>query len=177
MYSRRMKSSHLDTVAYEIDMLRFSFRRLEQATPQWDDGDRYIYIEAFLLHYRNLLSFFSGNNHQRDDLSMKTPSDWADRDVSEIEALSYKQRAMPLETSYFRDICKYLQHCTKKRLVFQQWPISDMFGGIEPIMAAFEKDFLNRPHIGATHGHVANSTASVSQPLVRLSSLPRLDKP
>lgn len=178
MYSRQMKSSHLDTVAYEIDMLRFSLMRLGQAPPTWVARDKDVYIEAFLLHYRNLVRFFSGNEHRSNDLSMKKRrSDWAGRDVTDEEAAKYRQEAAPLDEKYFKTISVYLQHCTSERMIIKEWPFSDMYNEIQPLVNAFEMDFLKRSPSSMAHGNVANSTASVSQPLVRLSSLPRLDKP
>jgi hypothetical protein len=178
MYSRQMKSSHLDTVAYEIDMLRFSLTRLGQAPPTWVARDKDVYIEAFLLHYRNLVRFFSGKMHRKNDLSMKkSRSDWAGRDVADEEAAKYTQVAEPLDAKYFDTISAYLQHCTSERVINKEWVFSDMYREIQPLVIAFEMDFLKRSPISMEHGNVANSTASVSQPLVRLSSLPRLDKP
>lgn len=60
MYSRRLKESHRDTVSYEIDMLRFCAERLEALRATGNDRESYLALEGFLLHYRNLLHFFSG---------------------------------------------------------------------------------------------------------------------
>lgn len=50
------KLNHADTVLYEIYTLRYAAERLRQE--QWDDQkDAWAYLEAFLLHYRNLIEF------------------------------------------------------------------------------------------------------------------------
>lgn len=48
---RPNKGSHLETIYYEIEMLRFSFQRLIENQNRWPDiKDSYIYLECFLLH-------------------------------------------------------------------------------------------------------------------------------
>jgi len=54
--SRPKKLNHADTVLYEIYMLRFAADRLKRE--QCDDQkDAWAHLEAFLLHYRNLIEF------------------------------------------------------------------------------------------------------------------------
>jgi hypothetical protein len=59
--SRPDKLEHPDTVLYEIYMLRF-------AAEQLDGGrigkDAWVYLETFLLHFRNLIEFI-GNPKRR----------------------------------------------------------------------------------------------------------------
>jgi hypothetical protein len=59
MYSRRPKESHRDTIAYEADMLGFCAQAL-RARKHPTHEDMCVYLEAFLLHYRNLIRIFSG---------------------------------------------------------------------------------------------------------------------
>jgi hypothetical protein len=55
------KGSHLDTIHYEIDMLEYAFAKSKSAlTPP----ELNMTIESFLLHYRNLIEFFSGAKHR-----------------------------------------------------------------------------------------------------------------
>ena len=51
----------LDIVKYEIDMLRFCLSKLESQPAAWGKQDEHLHIEGGLLHYRNLIRFFSGN--------------------------------------------------------------------------------------------------------------------
>lgn len=52
--------NHADKILYEIYMLRFTAQRLLEHHQQanWRDRkDAWVYLEAFLLHYRNLIEF------------------------------------------------------------------------------------------------------------------------
>lgn len=66
------KLNHADTVLYEIYTLRYAAERLRQE--QWDDQkDAWAYLEAFLLHYRNLIEFLGKTNKIRaTDLHVTT---------------------------------------------------------------------------------------------------------
>ena len=58
MYARRPKESHRDTVTYEIEMLDFCLQSLTGKHYR-DGNEQALYLEGFLLHYRNLIRFFS----------------------------------------------------------------------------------------------------------------------
>ena len=61
-YDRQPKGSHLHTVYYEIiDMLRHCHARFEELRARGGRADKNAYLEAYLLHYRNLATFFAGN--------------------------------------------------------------------------------------------------------------------
>jgi hypothetical protein len=77
MYSRRPKESHRDTITYEVDMLDFSARAVT-ARKHALERDMFVYLEAFLLHYRNLIRFFSGEHHRADDVSTADHSAWSE---------------------------------------------------------------------------------------------------
>jgi hypothetical protein len=52
-------------------MLTFCFDKLPQGR-SCERRDEYLYLEGFLLHYRNLLEFFSGEHHRkRYDISTR----------------------------------------------------------------------------------------------------------
>ena len=90
MYERTSKETHLETIWYEMDMLvEFSYGRefekkaFAPQSPQWN-----LLIEGFLLHYRNLIQFFSGSEerHKRykgNDLSTFDPAPWGQRSFDE----------------------------------------------------------------------------------------------
>jgi len=66
-YRRLEKATHADTVLYEIDQLRFTAQRLFRE--QWEDhGDAWVYLESFLVHYRNLIEFLGRPNPRADDV-------------------------------------------------------------------------------------------------------------
>jgi hypothetical protein len=163
MYSRPLKDSHLDTVEYEIDMLRFCLRRVSDGTLQRQSPDEYVYLEAFLLHYRNLVRFFSGVKHKGSDISMDKPQVWAGRVVPPEEAQSYMTSAKVLDDDYVYKISKYLHHCTEERfnVVFGAWKVSEMYARIAPLLAKFENAFLDRCSEAVQLGEVLNSTATV----------------
>jgi len=141
MYSRRPKESHRDTIAYETDMLGFCGQALitsEYPTPE----DMYVYLEAFLLHYRNLTRVFSGENHRRDDLSTADAVAWAGRGMTPEETALIRTRAQELDAKYFEQISKYLQHCTQLRHDHDRgWDVKIMLNEISPIIEAFELAF------------------------------------
>lgn len=64
--SRPKKLDHVDTVRYEIDMLRFAAQRLAEKT--LTERDAWVYLEAFLLHYGNLIDFLGSENPRSTDL-------------------------------------------------------------------------------------------------------------
>ena len=144
MYARPRKGSHLETVKYEIDMLRFCLERLRADSKQRDQGEVNLLIEGFLLHYRNLLEFFSGVHHRSDDdLSTRAARVWAERELTGEELAVMQAPAIVLDTQYFQVISKYLQHCTEQRhLADRGWDIDGMYEQVHPILSAFEKSFL-----------------------------------
>jgi hypothetical protein len=64
MYERTSKDTHLDTIWYEMDMLEFSYKEFKQKTPPQQSPQWNLLIEGFLLHYRNLIQFFSGSEER-----------------------------------------------------------------------------------------------------------------
>ncbi len=71
LVSRIDKLDQYQTVLYEIDMLRFAHERM--LPPPWDgarEGDVWVYLESFLVHYRNLLEFFGKKSP--DDLAPRS---------------------------------------------------------------------------------------------------------
>lgn len=151
MYARPPKESHLDTIYYEIGMLRFCAswlcgRRPDPLTSQ-EELTAYVFLECFL-HCRNLVRFFNGKNHQDGDLSTKHPEVWAEQALSEEEGReldrSIRQPALRLEPWHDK-ISKYLQHCTEHRSNKDvSWDLNQMMAELAPILDAFEQSFPNR---------------------------------
>src|ERR1700680_1311205 len=87
MYERTSKNTHLDTIWYEMDMLEFSYQDFMKKTPPQQSPRWNLLIEGFLLHYRNLIQFFSGNEnrHKRfkgNDLCTFDPMPWENRQLT-----------------------------------------------------------------------------------------------
>ena len=168
MYERTSKETHLETIWYEMDMLEFSYREFEKKafapqSPQWN-----LLIEGFLLHYRNLIQFFSGSEerHKRykgNDLSTFDPAPWGQRSLTKEEIDAIKAPGEKLDKTYSNKISNLLQHCTVVRVEpLQGWEMEQMYTEIASIMSAFAKSFPRRTTpIEATLDSAANSTATV----------------
>ena len=142
MYSRRLKESHRDTVSYEIDMLRFCAEMVEALWGTGNDREGYLALEGFLLHYRNLLRFFSGKHHQRDDISTHDCRTWGGRDLLPQEQTAIKDVAIALDDTFHGMISKYLQHCTALRYELDRsWDVETMLKQLTPVIEAFERAF------------------------------------
>jgi len=141
MYSRRPKESHRDTISYKVDMLRFCAHALtERKHPTQED--MYVYLEAFLLHYRNLIRIFSGEKHCPDDLSTANARTWSGREMTPEETSAIRAPAQALDAKFFKVISKYLQHCTQLRHDHDRgWDVDEMLAEIGPILTAFERAF------------------------------------
>src|SRR6266704_5878217 len=84
LYDRPKKVSHLHTLWYEIDMLDYCLQMLS-AGPLRSKPEESVYLEGFLLHYRNVMRFLSGIGHRRNDLSTAEPKVWAGRALTPQE--------------------------------------------------------------------------------------------
>lgn len=142
--SRPGKLSHTQTMLYEIDMLRDTARQLEK--DRWQGNfHKWVVLESFLLHFRNLIEFFGRPDPRSTDLSIQKPeSFWpnpANRPTVQVLA---RLRKPDLWTKYEgannpRSISKYLQHCTEHRIDAQDWPVSDMYTEISSAVDEFER--------------------------------------
>ena len=139
--SRPKKMNHADTILYEIYMLRFAADRLKRE--QWDDQkDAWAHLEAFLLHYRNLIEFLgkATKNIWCTDLHVTTI--WKLLKATPLkDASEINQKGAKLWAKYegVEDrISRYLQHCTTRRISAKNWRIDEMSNEIEPLLAAVE---------------------------------------
>jgi len=66
VYQRSEKKSHLDTIWYEIAMLEFCHSELGKRTGMSEPACN-LFIEGFLLHYRNIIEFCSGGSYGHAD--------------------------------------------------------------------------------------------------------------
>jgi hypothetical protein len=142
LYERRQKESHRETVTYEIEMLHFCFDNLPQDR-SCDRSNEYLLLEGFLLHYRNLLEFFSGTHHRAGyDISMADSSTWGNRELGAAEIAAIITPAKVLDHKYHQTISTYLQHCTLLRHEqTMAWDAAEMRKDIDPIITEFVRAF------------------------------------
>jgi len=135
------KLSHSDTILYEIYMLRFACSQLIRQ--QWEhERDAWVYLESFLVHYRNLIEFLGKpvNRLRQGDIHITN--------ISTVEGLAAPNwvitvhgQGQALFTKYEEQddhISRYLQHCTTKRIDAKDWPIDEMNNAIEPLLTQVE---------------------------------------
>jgi len=162
LHRRPDKHSHLDTIHYEIDMLRHCAKTLPAKRTRSSDSDEALGeynlgIEGFLIHLRNLLGFFTTlHSKQPGDLRLDRPQVWYGKPLDEKEYSKLRDRAKALNARYsetFKNtkdptdcytlISKFLQHSTAER--YEQavvgWKIEEMFAAIEPVLADFKTRF------------------------------------
>jgi len=148
--SRSTKQSHLDTIHYEIAMLNFCGKQLDtHRAGEQETYFKYAFLECFLLHYRNLIDFFSGKHHRQAkglngtaDLSTMNAMPWAGRDLTESEKGRLQAPAAKLDEEYCKEISQYLQHCTERRFSEgREWCCRDMYRELEPTISEFLRLF------------------------------------
>ena len=131
---------------YEIDMLRETGSQLEK--DKWQgEFHKWVVLEAFLLHFRNLIEFFGrpGPPPRDTDPSIEKPeSFWADPATRPPDAVLAGLRKPTLWTKYEglnnpNSISKYLQHCTEHRIDAKDWPVSDMYNELSGTLDEFER--------------------------------------
>lgn len=137
IFSRPEKGSHLFTIQYEIDMLNFCYEALLTKIGAWGDTRfAFICLEAFLLHYRNLIEFFGSDG----DLKASKPQVWAPRTLTYEEVSLISDRK--LCKKYRGPISTYLQHCTKRRAQLDRsWNVWEMYKEIKPLIDNFRNMF------------------------------------
>jgi hypothetical protein len=145
MYSRS-KESKLDTIGYEIEMLRYCREQIQAEPSPPETSATILAIEGFLLHFRNLIRFFSGKRPRPYDLSTADPEAWAGRPLNEDEIMLFQVAAESIDEEYYQAISKYLQHCTAlAQKAEREWNFEGMFEEIAPLIREFERRFLVLP--------------------------------
>lgn len=149
--SRPKKLDHIDTVRYEIDMLRYAANRL--AEQKLTERDAWIYLEAFLLHYRNLIEFLGKENPGQTDLHVTTIWQLANLAApTKLNEINTNGKVLwaryePKDNQGGGRISQYLQHCTTKRVDAKDWEVSTMMNEIEPSLCELEKSLAATPGI------------------------------
>ncbi len=115
-FERPKKASHPETLWYEVDMLRYSLGFLTTG-PLRSEAEKNVYLEVFLLHYRNVLRFFSGVAHRRgSDLSTAEPEVWAGRTLLAEEIDLIRRPAEKLDEKHrYLSVPSTLHHTTDAR--------------------------------------------------------------
>jgi hypothetical protein len=150
VYERSEKKSHLDTIWYECAMLGFCHSELGKRRAM-SEPERNLFIEGFLLHYRNILEFCSGAKHRQArngkpaDISTAAPQVWASRALTDEEVAKIQVPAQALEAKYFDDISQFLQHCTERRFIdSKQWNLDQMIEELRPVISALRESFTQK---------------------------------
>lgn len=138
--SRPEKLSHSHTILYEIDMLRHAAQRLAD---KWkDEKDEWVYLEAFLVHFRNLIEFLGKENPRADDLSIRKPESFWHKSQQPPDAQLKKLYRPELWAKYEAHapdrISKYLQHCTEQRIEAKRWEVAEMYNELRETLERFE---------------------------------------
>ena len=189
MHERQPKNSPLDTILYEIDMLRHCAQALpgkqaqkERTGSDADQFEYYMCIEDFLLHLRNLIAFFTNQRDKKTDLGINAPDQWADR---KIEQRAYSDlmktvkeindRHGMVHSSCYDQISKYLQHCTTFRHEgARSWDIERIFAEIDPVLTEFEKRFVRAtskmPELILIPGERGATTATVRTSVIMVEA-------
>ena len=140
--TRINKLSHSDTILYEIYMLRFTCARLIRE--QWEnERDAWVYLESFLVHYRNLVEFFGNPTSKVTGSDIHITNLWGlegQTAPSWVKAANTKgERLFARYEKQDDRISRYLHHCTTKRIDVKDWQIDVMVKEIEPLLADVEK--------------------------------------
>lgn len=141
-YSRPDKLTHVDTVLYEVQMLRFAALELRNGKCE---KDAWVYLEAFLLHFRNLINFLRMEK-KNGGTDICAASIWQDERLPEEQLKQVQNLGKELYAQYEPSneqgggrISQYLAHCTTTRIVPKQWRIDSMYLEIEPALRILEQ--------------------------------------
>src|ERR1019366_3919100 len=178
--SRIKKDNNFLTVLYEIDMLRFAYGQVVCPREAAREADVWVFLEVFLLHYRNLLDFFGKEPRFATDLSIARPEMiWSQEDglenrMPDDAALKEMQnRGIRLWQQYDDwnqredTISRYLQHCTTYRTGPKEWfPIAMMYE-MESLLDLLERhlpEFKPATHSGdVDREHFAGGSTASTQ--------------
>src|SRR6185295_8811312 len=135
--SRPRKLSRLAIIHYEIRMLRFCEQQLRDLGEPNSDL-KFAVLEAFLLHYRNVVEFLGWCQQHRDDLRTVRPELWAPEGTLTEEAQNdllwiqqgFHERFKEDHTA----LSKYLQHITSLREVDRDWDVDHMQTKLKPFL-------------------------------------------
>ncbi len=172
--SRPDKLSHGQTILFEVDMLRFAAGKLLNVG-KVDEQDKWVWLEDFLLHYRNLIEFLGHPKPRDTDLHVSLP-DFLDGVPPPDPAITRNLVAGGSVLWENADtgsdiIAKYLHHCTMKRIDSKSWPVGAMNDSLElllsdltPLLAHVPRRWAAQPVVRFL-GSASMSTASGPAPI------------
>lgn len=170
-FSRPDKLNDPQTILYEIDMVRFTVRQLASGKLP-PERTTWVYLESFLLHYRNLIEFLGKEQNLVLPTDLHVSNLWGrvpmppPPQLAEIHAEGAK-----LWAKYERvddRISRYLAHCTTQRTEIKDWEVGTMYRELEPLLIQIEAALPPRPAYWPPENQVlilgpaSNSTVSSS---------------
>jgi hypothetical protein len=150
-FSRPDKLTNSDIVIYEVYMLRFAARELLNRKVE---KDAWVYLESFLLHFRNMIYFLGLDKGKRKlrDTDLCAKGMWQDQRLPKDALESLHRVGCELIHEYEPSdergggrISEYLAHCTTTRLVPREWRIHEMYRKIEPSLTELENHVKPSP--------------------------------
>jgi hypothetical protein len=168
-FSRLEKATDAETILYEIDMLRFATSEL--ISGKLERGDReWVYLECFLLHYRNLIEFVGKEQRDVRKTDLHVSNFWKrihtkpPAELAQVHAAGRK-----LWEKYERvddRISRFLQHCTTLRTEFKEWEVGTMYNELDPLLQAIEKAIrparAQQPRLTISEREAYSTTTSVT---------------
>src|ERR1700730_14544858 len=124
VFSRPDKLSDAETILYEIFMVRFAAKRLRDGVEF--KPDECVFLECFLLHYRNLIEFLGKEDRQKTDLRLSNIWERIGRPEPAQLAI-IREQGIKLWNDYEcneNKISRYLHHCTMYRTQSKSWEVS-----------------------------------------------------
>jgi len=182
MHERSIKNKPLDTILYEIDMLRhcahaLATKKNRAGESEFHRAEYYLCIEGFLLHFRNLIAFFISQQDESHDLGINDPVRWAGSTIEQRRYSDLMKQAREVNAKHgtqdfdrgkdstcYDQISKFLQHCTSYRHErAKEWDLDGMFGDLDSILKNFTDRFAS-PVVKVMPflGRESNSTATLS---------------
>jgi hypothetical protein len=164
-FSRLEKATDAETILYEIDMLRFAASELVGGKVGREQ--EWVYLECFLLHYRNLIEFVGKEPHLVQTTDLHVTNIWKKiRMAPPAELAKIHAEGRKLWEKYERvedRISRFLQHCTTLRTAFKEWEVGTMYNELDPFLQAIEAAIrparAQQPRLTLS-GAGANSTAT-----------------
>lgn len=182
MHERSPKNEPIDTIMYEIEMLRHCAQTLGQKQTsaqqavgsQYAKAEYYLCIEGFLLHLRNLLAFFTNRCDEATDLGINNPKQWARKEILPKNYADLIKSAKEVNQKFgqgkrtcYAQISKFLQHCTTFRSEeARRWDVEGIFADFDPVLREFEKRFVE----GATQEAPSTRQAQPTTKIFRQSN-------
>lgn len=124
--------TEVDILKYEIHQLRHAHDLCVVASHNKRDIERSLFLEAFLLHARNMIDFLEGHGTRSDDLTIR---DFKDSSGNFLETID-----LGFDKELRDRIGKHCCHITKKRLFRKYaWKISHIKDKIEQGITKFIK--------------------------------------